>query len=230
MTEKLFEEISAGALVVIALLILVVIARLGRLEKTIRARSTNPEAAQSTQTGETPAVGETEAPASDDGVDAAATSETSLDEEGPYERDGRWWFRRGDEELVFDDRTETWTTPEVLKETERQEESVAAAPDALTHPLDEPRPEPEVGTFVPSGSGPFEPAAAPAVETQPVETGSMETRPVGAESASSDERRVITEGPEAASEPVAVHWKCPNCGVVNGSTATSCRMCFAARP
>jgi ribosomal protein L40E len=24
-------------------------------------------------------------------------------------------------------------------------------------------------------------------------------------------------------------WKCPNCGAVNGSTATSCRMCFTAR-
>ena len=28
----------------------------------------------------------------------------------------------------------------------------------------------------------------------------------------------------------AGHWKCPTCGAVNGSTATSCRMCFTARP
>jgi hypothetical protein len=42
---------------------------------------------------------------------------------------------------------------------------------------------------------------------------------------------ITTTEPEAEEEPGQQgFWKCPTCGAVNGSTATSCRMCFAARP
>ncbi|HVL64076.1 MAG TPA: hypothetical protein VM573_02775 [Actinomycetota bacterium] len=37
---------------------------------------------------------------------AAAQAEP---EEQPFERDGRWWFRRGDELLVYDERSGEWT-------------------------------------------------------------------------------------------------------------------------
>ena len=209
MTEKLFEAISAGALVVTAVLMLIVIARLARLEKVL---------GQLRGTGEPTSEDDPTASTNESTNAAEATAETSsaeatADEEGPYERDGRWWFRRGNEELVFDDRTETWTSPEVLEESERQEEATHESSETITHPLDEPRPQiaADIGTAE-VGSDPVEPAAAPPVHTEPVATETPE------------EPRVITE------ETPAAHWKCPNCGVVNGSTATSCRMCFAARP
>jgi hypothetical protein len=36
--------------------------------------------------------------------------------------------------------------------------------------------------------------------------------------------------PAPEPEPAGGFWKCPSCGAVNGSTAATCRMCFAARP
>ena len=40
--------------------------------------------------------------------------------------------------------------------------------------------------------------------------------------------------PETEEQPQATgqqgFWRCPSCGAVNGSTAATCRMCFAARP
>ncbi|MEA2451462.1 MAG: hypothetical protein QOG04_172 [Actinomycetota bacterium] len=82
-------------------------------------------------------------------------------EEQPFERDGRWWFKRGGELLVYDEGTGQWV----------------ASPSSA------------------AGSA----AAAPAT------TGVVERADAG-------------EG-----------WKCSSCGAVNGSTATSCRMCFAPR-
>jgi outer membrane biosynthesis protein TonB len=103
-------------------------------------------------------------------------------QEQPFERDGRWWFRRGDELLVYDEATGQWV------------------------------------------ASPHE--AAPAAAPQPA--GAMATTISGITGASqvSQQREV-----QAATEPEAAgFWKCPSCGAVNGSTATSCRMCFAARP
>lgn len=82
-------------------------------------------------------------------------------EEQPFERDGRWWFKRGGELLVYDEGTGQWV----------------AAP----------------------GEG------AGAGATQRFATTTVTSTDVG-------------EG-----------WKCASCGAVNGSTATSCRMCFAPR-
>ena len=87
-------------------------------------------------------------------------------EEQPFERDGRWWFKRGGELLVYDEGTGQW---------------VAA------------------------------PQAASAVTAGPAATSTF-----------------------AAVSPVATAeagegWKCSSCGAVNGSTATSCRMCFSPR-
>ncbi|MCA1702232.1 MAG: zinc finger Ran-binding domain-containing protein [Actinobacteria bacterium] len=87
-------------------------------------------------------------------------------EEQPFERDGRWWFKRGGELLVYDEGTGQWVAP-----------TGASAPAGAT------------ATTTATGT-----------ETQTLS------------------RSDTGEG-----------WKCSSCGAVNGSTATSCRMCFAPR-
>lgn len=90
-------------------------------------------------------------------------------EEQPFERDGRWWFKRGGELLVYEEGTGQWVGAS-------EASSGSAAPSTST------------STFTAT--------SAPA-----------------------------TGGPAGAGEG----WKCSSCGAVNGSTATSCRMCFAPR-
>lgn len=124
---------------------------------------------------------DTTAAASAGGTDArtggAAEDAAEDPQEQPFERDGRWWFRRGDELLVYEEQTGQW---------------VAA------------------GDQQPGGA----PASASAGATGAAGTG-----------AAPAEGQVTTQ-----QEAVGSFWKCPSCGAVNGSTATSCRMCFTARP
>jgi hypothetical protein len=96
----------------------------------------------------------------------AATMTEAEPQEQPFERDGRWWFRRGDELLVYDEMSGQW------------------------------EPAPESG--IPASGTEELPAADSEAAAGEAQSGSF--------------------------------WKCPSCGAVNGSTATSCRMCFAARP
>ena len=103
-------------------------------------------------------------------------------QEQPFERDGRWWFRRGDELLVYEEQTGQWV----------------AAPQA----------EPSTSGSVAASSD-----AGGSASGSPASTGG------------SAGGQVTTQVEQAAS-----FWKCPSCGAVNGSTATSCRMCFTARP
>jgi hypothetical protein len=98
----------------------------------------------------------------------------SFPEDQPFERQGRWWFKRGDELLVYDEATGQW----------------APAP---------------AGSL--SGSGGGAPAAS---EPQSL----SDSGPGGGEGSQTGE----------------AFWKCASCGAVNGMTAASCRMCFAARP
>ena len=99
----------------------------------------------------------------------AQTQPAAADEpqDQPFERDGRWWFKRGDELLVYDE-----------------------------------------------GTGQWQPA--------PAEAGA------GAGAEGTTPMPAVGEG--GAGQEVGAHWKCPTCGAVNGSTATSCRMCFTPRP
>lgn len=85
-------------------------------------------------------------------------------EEQPFERDGRWWFKRGGELLVYDEGTGQWVSP-------------GGSASAVTQTSS------SFGTA----------------------TSSVATAEAG-------------EG-----------WKCSSCGAVNGSTATTCRMCFSPR-
>jgi hypothetical protein len=90
-----------------------------------------------------------------------------MPEEQPIEREGRWWFKRGGELLLYDETTAQWV-PAPMPEARRGDE--------------------------------------PPGNSNGVEFGG------------------------AAAATQASFWKCPSCGAVNGSTASTCRMCFAARP
>lgn len=94
-------------------------------------------------------------------------------QEEPFQRDGRWWFRRGNELLLYDEATGQW------------------------------QPAPEAA----GSSG----GSAAATQTQQLTETGAQANPLVA-------------------DQVATYWKCPTCGAVNGSTAATCRMCFAARP
>jgi hypothetical protein len=126
-----------------------------------------------------------------------ATTETSATtggaaddpQEQPFERDGRWWFRRGDELLVYEEQSGQW---------------VAA------------------GESAGGGAG----AAAGAAATG----GDATTAGAGTETAAGGGATPAEGQVTTQQEAVGSFWKCPSCGAVNGSTATSCRMCFTARP
>jgi hypothetical protein len=123
------------------------------------AQEPEPVAQEPTPTQEQPAVQEQQPAA------AVAVDEP---QEQPFERDGRWWFRRGEELLVYND-----------------------------------------------ASGQWEPAPS---QTAPAVGQASTTTSVG------------TEQAPAQTQEQQGFWKCPSCGAVNGSTATTCRMCFSARP
>ncbi len=125
----------------------------------------------------------------------AAQQQASISEEPqeqPFERDGRWWFRRGDELLVYEERTGQWV----------------AAPAA--------------------GGAVEQQTATPETVT---ETHTAAAEPVAQETHDDPvHEQVQTEGAHQLPEEPGPFWKCPTCGAVNGSMATSCRMCFTQRP
>ena len=133
-------------------------------------------------------------PVDDEPAAATGGGAAQEPEDQPFERNGKWFFRRGDEFLRYDESTGQW---------------VDADPS-------------EAGT---QASGPG------AGWSAPEETGMPET---GADSISDE--TATTEIESVGSEEVAAQpaaggfWKCASCGAVNGSSATSCRMCFSQRP
>lgn len=132
----------------------------------------------------------TETPAAQEAVvDSAFAAHADDPQEEPFQRDGRWWFRRGDELLLYDEASGQW----------------------------QPAPEGET----PASSG-----AIPAAAAEAGPTASAEASPTEATATADTSTQTM---PEVADQ-VATFWKCPTCGAVNGSTAATCRMCFAARP
>jgi len=111
----------------------------------------------------------------------AATGFADAPEEQPFERDGRWWFKRGDELLVYDEQSGQWEP--------------APANTAVSNPA---------------------PPGVPGADSGP---GHSSTSTAGGQA----------ETDQSAQDPGSF-WKCTSCGAVNGSTATSCRMCFAPKP
>ena len=125
------------------------------------------------------------AAAADTGVvDSVFAAHADDPQEEPFQRDGRWWFRRGDELLLYDEPSGQWQPA--------PDGSLGGQPGATG----------QAAATAPTGTA----AADAGVQTTPVAT------------------------TPAVADQVATFWKCPTCGAVNGSTAATCRMCFAARP
>lgn len=122
------------------------------------------------------------APSEEPAVDSAFAAHADDPQEEPFQRDGRWWFRRGGDLLLYDEASGQWQP----------------APDDAA------------------------PAPAPVATTAPADTGAAAAATTGGAAS--------TESMPAVADQVATFWKCPTCGAVNGSTAATCRMCFAARP
>jgi hypothetical protein len=118
-------------------------------------------------------------------------------EEKPFQRDGRWWFRRDDELLVYDESSGEWLPGDaaagsVLFASDHSSATADATDSGLSR------------------------------GTASVATREREETEVSGERFAEGEVTEQLAGPS--------FWKCSTCGAVNGSTATSCRMCFAARP
>lgn len=213
----LFQTLTLGGLALTLLLTLIALSSISRLRKRVeelggtegraieeRAAVVEPEPRRDevaaaapvqetsepepeparTSEQEQPAVSSAYAEHHDETSGAGATSASEVatstateeePQEQPFERDGRWWFKRGDELLVYEESTGEW---------------VAAGSDS-------------------PGGG------AAAAQT----SGAEQTQQFGGAASG-----------EESSESSGAFWKCPSCGATNGSTATSCRMCFAARP
>jgi ribosomal protein L40E len=122
------------------------------------------------------------APSEEPAVDSAFAAHADDPQEEPFQRDGRWWFRRGGELLLFDESSGQW------------------------------QPAPDDASATP----------APVAATDTADTGAGTAATTGGAAS--------TESMPAVADQVATFWKCPTCGAVNGSTAATCRMCFAARP
>lgn len=113
----------------------------------------------------------------------------------PFERGGRWYFRRGDELLVYDEGTGEWGPADSSPSGAGPTPTTTAGPSAT------------------ESSAPIADTSEEAAEPEPADT-----------AASSDT--------EEFAQPTASggFWKCPSCGAVNGASASTCRMCFSARP
>jgi hypothetical protein len=176
----------------------------------------------------------------------------------PFQREGRWWFRSGDDLLVFDETTSEWRLPD--DDGADEEAAAESIPAAKAPAIDRSAARTELGAltdekkkasreevetgFVSVVDAEREAVAARSaapVEAAEEETGVLETVPAAAAEPGPSEPAVTpmdtTELEETHAGPAehetvgGVHyWKCPSCGVVNGRTASICRMCFVPRP
>ena len=131
---ELFQQIALGLLGLLLIVLLLVLNTLGKVRKSLAEgiRHVGDGTGDITQVpAATPAASMTDhgytepwgAPAAAQPVQAqpvqaqpamgtqsmGGTRVEALPEEQPFERDGRWWFKRGDELLVYDEATGQWT-------------------------------------------------------------------------------------------------------------------------
>ena len=182
-----------------------------------------------------------------------------VDSDRPFERAGRWYFRRGGELLVYEEGTGEWipatgaaaetpssapaSRPREDTSVQAQAEEVAAATEpAPATAVTEREPEPETAGSA-SEAAPVEQADDATERTpstsfggQPVavveDPGSLEDSELAPDPGGAASDFEVTEAREAdaLAQQAESFWKCPSCGAVNGSTASSCRMCFTPRP
>ncbi|MDQ4143568.1 MAG: zinc finger Ran-binding domain-containing protein [Actinomycetota bacterium] len=142
-------------------------------------------ASQTSSGDENPFMTETEEPASQSTIDEP--------EEQPFERNGRWFFRRDDELLVYEEGTGEW---------------VPADPADLAPA----------------------PAPPPVADFSSSSEEASSAGDLGTGAAAGDTARFDTVDDEPRPTGGGGFWKCPSCGAVNGSSASTCRMCFSSRP
>jgi hypothetical protein len=260
-STDLFQALTLGLLVIVILALLVAVSMLGKVRAALEGRAHDEDAgslphaqpeAESIATvdeavaevaGAVPAARPEGTQAADDGagVTAAAAEGASTDDdsERPFERGGRWYFRRGGELLVYEEGTGEWVpAPEgespVSEAVQREAEAVEASTEPAVAEVAEER---ERVAAEPSTSFAGQPLAA--AEEEVATLGGEPAGDQGAAVATGFEEPGggavdLEEAATAADEPVAraaeSFWKCDSCGAINGSTATTCRMCFAARP
>lgn len=156
------------------------------------------------------------------------------DSERPYEEGGRWYFRRGGELLVYEEGTGEWVpAPEPQPAVAGQAEAIAAS-DEPAPAEDAAAPAAAASDFVvevpargPSPSTSFGGQPVALVEDDALGDVDVDPDAAGLDETTAGFGVVETAARDRTSESF---WKCPSCGAVNGSTATSCRMCFSARP
>jgi Na+-transporting methylmalonyl-CoA/oxaloacetate decarboxylase gamma subunit len=137
-------------------------------------------------------------------VAQSPSSLRDLPQDEPFERDGRWWFVRGDELLVYDEGTGQWTPgdPSALGLSGASQTQARAAGQEASH---------SQGAQQPGGQG--------ATSEMPAVSGSYQSHDPAGTAPSSGQEQTAEGG----------FWKCPSCGAVNGSTSPTCRMCFTPR-
>lgn len=231
MDEELYRLVSTGLLGLIVLLLILAIVKLGNLRRD-RGEATapsqpqpSPEPASAETSDDQPAEVEQEPRAQ---IEEEGATHGGDPEEAPFERDGRWWYRRDGELLVYDEQVEQWVDPNAADTS-----AAAAAPQSepsATSPTPDPMgvsvydsPQPDVELE----QHPLDEAkgwdATPSTHA-PIPEPVSPPEPITAEAEPDEEEQ------QSGEQNSGSHWKCPACGVINGSTATSCRMCFSARP
>jgi hypothetical protein len=161
------------------------------------------------------------------------------DSERPYERGGRWYFRRSGELLVYEEGTGEWI-PATSAPADESEPEPAARQEPVAAQEPEPITTSPVQSHAEEVAASTEPAAAePDVAEQSQPSTSFGGQPVATvddvdlhESSESERGFEVAEAQteQNIAQQSESFWKCPSCGAVNGSTATTCRMCFTPRP
>jgi len=169
----------------------------------VAAAQPEPEPVAAAQPEPEPVAAEQPEPepfvAEEPGSEQVASEESEPEpEEKPFQRDGRWWFRRDDELLVYDEASGEWLPGDD-----------GASPFLITT------------DHAPAAAD----ATSPGLSRGTASVATREREDVPEEGVGRFAEGDVTEQVSAPS-----FWKCATCGAVNGSTGTTCRMCFAARP
>ena len=193
-------------------------------------------------------------PAESAGTSSVAAAEP--DSERPFERAGRWYFRRSGELLVYEEATGEWV-PAGSGSGRLEQASEASATDeaprddaaaSLHREQVQSQAEEVVAASEPSAAEPATTERTPSTSFggQPVavvdegavlgatqDAGASDPEPFATNTGATNTGDFqVTEAQEEAAlaHQTESFWKCPSCGAVNGSTAATCRMCFSARP